>query len=112
MHFDVDKCEEFPMKERCPVKIGTNVTTLTKTESEYAGALRHHQYMGDTDYRKECAVRAGAEATVNSKSKCSWNEKGEASGIAFTDSSLYIQLRNLSARVYHTSVKQVLLEIL
>ncbi|MBW8003691.1 MAG: hypothetical protein FVQ80_17065 [Planctomycetes bacterium] len=77
VHFDADKCAECPLKERCPVKIGKNVATLTIDELMYAGALRHHQYMGDVDYRKECAVRAGAEGTVNSKSKCSWNEKGK-----------------------------------
>jgi len=65
VHFDADKCAECPLKERCPVKVGKNVATLTINESAYAGALRHHQYMGDTDYRKDCAVRAGAEATVN-----------------------------------------------
>ena len=65
VHFDSNKCAECPFKERCPVKIGKNVATLTIDESAYAGALRHHQYMGDTDYRKECAIRAGAEGMVN-----------------------------------------------
>jgi len=51
VHFDANKCAECPLKERCPVKIGKNVATLTIDESLYAGALRHHQYMGDTDYR-------------------------------------------------------------
>ena len=34
-------------------------------EEQYAGAQRHHQYMEDEDYRKECAIRAGAESLVN-----------------------------------------------
>ncbi len=65
VHFDADKCAACPLKERCPLKIGTNVATLTIDEAMYAGALRHHQYMEDTDYRKECAIRAGAEGMVN-----------------------------------------------
>ncbi len=65
VHFDADKCAECPLKARCPVKIGKNVATLTIDEEMYAGAFRHHKYMGDTDYRKECAIRAGAEGLVN-----------------------------------------------
>jgi len=65
VHFDADRCADCPVKERCPVTIGKNVATLTVDEVMYAGALRHHQYMEDQDYRKECAVRAGAEGTVN-----------------------------------------------
>ena len=53
------------MNTRCPVKIGVGVATLTIDESSYAGAARHHQYMENTDYRKRCAIRAGAEATVS-----------------------------------------------
>ena len=49
----------------CPVKIGVWVATLTIDEASYAGAARHHQYMENTDYRKRCAIRAGAEATVS-----------------------------------------------
>ena len=65
VHFDADRCAVCPLKGRCPVKVGKNVATLTIDEPAYAGALRHHQYMGETDYRKDCAVRAGAEAMVN-----------------------------------------------
>ena len=56
------QCDE---KKRCPVKPGVRVATLTVSEEQYAGAQRHHQYMEDEDYRKECAIRAGAESLVN-----------------------------------------------
>ncbi|MFT5730957.1 MAG: hypothetical protein ACI8PB_005149 [Desulforhopalus sp.] len=38
-----------------------------KPETLYcdAGAARHHKYMGNTEYRKECGSRAGAESLVN-----------------------------------------------
>ena len=65
VHFDAEKCSDCPLKERCPVKIGKKVATLTLDETAYAGALRHHQYMEDQKYRKQCAIRAGAEGTVN-----------------------------------------------
>ena len=65
VHFDCDVCSACPLKERCPVKIGKRVSTYTVDETEYVGAVRHHQYMGDPEYRKECAVRAGVEATVS-----------------------------------------------
>ncbi|KAA3601029.1 MAG: hypothetical protein D8M57_10840, partial [Candidatus Scalindua sp. AMX11] len=52
-------------KERCPVKIGTTVATLTLDEKSYAGASRHHKYMEDPGYRKKCSIRAGAEAMVS-----------------------------------------------
>jgi len=65
VHFDRDVCSACPLAERCPVKIGKRVSTYTVDEAEYVGAVRHHQYMGDQKYRKECAVRAGAEATVS-----------------------------------------------
>ena len=65
VHFDVSICSVCPLKERCTVKIGTRVSTLTIDESSYAGALRHHKYMGDTEYRKQCGVRAGAEGMVS-----------------------------------------------
>ena len=32
---------------------------------EYVGAVRHHKYMEDKEYRKECATRAGAEGMVS-----------------------------------------------
>jgi len=34
-------------------------------EAQYAGAARHHQYMGDPEYRRKCGIRAGAESLVN-----------------------------------------------
>ncbi len=51
--------------KRCPVKIGQLVATVTIGEAQYAGAVRHHKYMSNSEYRKECAIRAGAEATVS-----------------------------------------------
>jgi hypothetical protein len=65
VHFDKDACTQCPLHTRCPVKIGVNISTLTVNEEQYAGAARHHQYMNSTDYRKKCAVRAGAESLVN-----------------------------------------------
>jgi hypothetical protein len=65
VHFDRAICVVCELKERCPVKIGAGIATLTVSEAQYAGAARHHQYMGDADYRKECAIRAGAESLVN-----------------------------------------------
>lgn len=65
VHFDNEKCKKCSLKDRCPVKIGERVSTLTVSEEQYAGAERHHKYMGDPDYRKQCAVRAGAESLVN-----------------------------------------------
>lgn len=65
VHFDRDVCSTCPRQQRCPVRIGKRVSTYTVEESEYVGAVRHHKYMGDPKYRKECAVRAGVEATVS-----------------------------------------------
>jgi len=65
VHFDPAVCSACPYAERCPVKIGKRVATYTVSEAEVAGAARHHRYMSDETYRKECAVRAGAEATVS-----------------------------------------------
>lgn len=65
VHFDRDVCEQCSKEERCPVKKGVRVASLTVSEEQYAGAQRHHQYMEDEDYRKECAIRAGAESLVN-----------------------------------------------
>lgn len=53
------------MKDRCPVKIGVKVSTLNFGEAQYADAERHQKYMGSSEYRKECGVRAGAESLVN-----------------------------------------------
>ena len=65
IHFDNEKCKECPLDNRCPVKIGVRVSTLTIDEERYAGAERHHKYMSDSDYRKKCGIRAGAESMVN-----------------------------------------------
>jgi hypothetical protein len=64
-HFDPDVCRACPNAQRCPVKIGKRVATYNVDEAEYVGAVRHHQYMSNQHYRKECAIRAGAEATVS-----------------------------------------------
>jgi hypothetical protein len=47
------------------VKVGKRVATYHVDEAEYVGAVRHHQYMSNGDYRQQCAIRAGAEATVS-----------------------------------------------
>lgn len=65
VHFDPDICGACSFAHRCPVKIGKRVATYTVDEAEYVGAIRHHRYMGDCQYRKECAIRAGVEATVS-----------------------------------------------
>jgi transposase len=65
VHFDRDVCSDCPDAERCPVKIGQRVATFNVDEAEYVGAARHHRYMSDEEYRKECAIRAGVEATVS-----------------------------------------------
>jgi len=65
VHFDNKTCKECPLQNRCPVKHGTTISTLTINEAQYAGAERHHKYMEDTEYRKKCGVRAGAESLVN-----------------------------------------------
>lgn len=65
VHFDPAVCSACPYAERCPVKIGKRVATYTVDEAAVAGAERHHRYMSDEAYRKECAVRAGVEATVS-----------------------------------------------
>jgi predicted translin family RNA/ssDNA-binding protein len=65
VHYDPDVCRACPDVQRCPVKIGKRVATYTVDEAEYVGAVRHHQYMSNREYRKECAIRAGVEATVS-----------------------------------------------
>ena len=65
VHFDRDICDTCPDVHRCPVKIGKRTATFTVDEAEYTGAVRHHKYMSNSEYRKECATRAGAEATVS-----------------------------------------------
>jgi transposase len=65
VHFEPEICSACKVNTRCPVKIGKRVATLTIDEASYRGANRHHQYMENTDYRKQCAIRAGVEATVS-----------------------------------------------
>jgi len=65
VHFDRTICDKCSCKPRCPVKIGKRVATFTVDKAQYVGAVRHHKYMSNKKYRKECAVRAGAEATVS-----------------------------------------------
>jgi hypothetical protein len=65
VHFDPEICNSCQKAQRCPVKIGKRVATYTVSESEYSGAVRHHEYMSDPAYRKQCAIRAGVEASVS-----------------------------------------------
>lgn len=65
VHFDAKQCEGCKRKERCIAKIGKRIATVTFDKDAYAGAVRHHRYMKDKDYRKECGTRAGAEALVS-----------------------------------------------
>lgn len=65
IHFDSTQCASCKKNTRCPVKIGVRVATLTIDEASYVGAFRHHRYMGSKEYRKQCAIRAGVEATVS-----------------------------------------------
>lgn len=64
-HFDRTICAVCEEHSRCPVKVGKRVATLTFDDQQHEGAIRHHRYMSDSSYRKECAVRAGAESLVN-----------------------------------------------
>lgn len=65
VHFDAHQCRACPLASRCPVLVGKRVPTFRVGEAQYVGARRHHRYMEDQGYRKKCAVRAGAEATVS-----------------------------------------------
>ncbi len=65
VHFDPLICTECHQKYRCSVKIEVMVWTLDIDERMLVVASRHHKYMGDSEYRKKCAIRAGAEATVS-----------------------------------------------
>ncbi len=65
VHFSSEICRDCDSQQICPVKIGVHKATLFVNEEQYAGAARHHKYMSDVDYRKECGVRAGAESLVN-----------------------------------------------
>lgn len=64
-HFSSYTCKSCVYRERCPIKIGVHKATFNVDEAQYAGATRHHKYMGNAEYRKECGVRAGAESLVN-----------------------------------------------
>lgn len=65
VHFDPRICGACDQAARCPVKIGKRVATWKVLENEYVSALRYHLYMEDSRYRKQCAIRAGVEATVS-----------------------------------------------
>jgi len=65
VHFSSDSCKSCASRERCPIKIGVHKATLNVDEAQYAGATRHHEYMSNKEYRKECGIRAGAESLVN-----------------------------------------------
>ena len=65
VHFKSDTCRSCATHERCPVKIGVHTATLNIDEAQYAGAARHHEYMGNVVYRRECGIRAGAESLMN-----------------------------------------------
>jgi hypothetical protein len=65
VHFKSEVCNACPSCERCPVKAGAKLATLNIDEAQYAGAARHHEYMGNAEYRKECGIRAGAESLMN-----------------------------------------------
>ena len=65
VHFDADVCRACPLQPRCPVSIGTRLASFRVDDAQYVGASRHHRYMQNQRYRKECAVRAGVEATIS-----------------------------------------------
>ena len=65
VHFDAEVCRSCELRDRCPVKIGKKVATLVIDEAGHAGAMRHQRYMTEQGYRKQCAIRAGVEGTVN-----------------------------------------------
>ena len=65
VHFEADGCRACALGDRCPVRIGKRVATFRVSEAQHVGARRYHRYMEDAGYRKKCAVRAGAEATVS-----------------------------------------------
>jgi len=65
VHFDAKSCNTCGLKDRCPAKIGKHRATVTFDQASYVGASRHHKYMNSKEYRKECGIRAGAEALVS-----------------------------------------------
>ena len=64
-HFDQKTCEKCTLSSHCPVKGGKRVSTLTFNDAQLTGSNRHAKYMSDSSYRKQCAIRAGAESLVN-----------------------------------------------
>lgn len=65
VHFDPDICRSCLYLERCPIRIGKRVATFSVNHRDYAGAIRYHKYMENEQYRKECSIRTGIEATVS-----------------------------------------------
>ena len=65
VHFDTVICMSCLYIDRCPVKIGKRVSTFSVDHRDYAGAVRYHKYMENEEYRKECSIRTGIEATVS-----------------------------------------------
>ncbi len=65
VHFDGNTCRACPYAPRCPVRRSGKVAIFRAEKRHIIGAVRHHQYMSDPEYRKECAIRAGAEAMVS-----------------------------------------------
>ena len=53
VHFNQNICKKCPYKHRCSVKIGKCVATFTVDKAQYVGAVRHHKYMSNKQYRKE-----------------------------------------------------------
>lgn len=62
-HFDPEECRA--CEEKCIVTIGKRVATLKVDEADYISSKRYKKYMNNKEYRKECATRAGVEATVS-----------------------------------------------
>lgn len=52
-YFSSDSCKARIYQERCPVKIDIRKATLNVDEARYAGAPRHHKYMGNTENHKQ-----------------------------------------------------------
>ncbi len=65
VHFDPVICTSCTYAHRCPVRIGKRNSTLSIDEKDYAGAVRYHTFMENEEYRKECRIRIGIEATVS-----------------------------------------------
>ena len=50
VYFDSAICSACRLNTRCPVKIGSRVSTLSSDEASYAGVARHQQYMENGEY--------------------------------------------------------------